>query len=153
MLRNVQLFAIPWTSPWNSPGQNTGVGSLSLLQGILLTQGLNPGLLHCRGILYWLSHKGSPVVKNQPANFGDIRDRSSIPGLGRFPGGGHGNSRLENPMDRGAWWATVHGVAKSQTPLKQLSMDACTIPSYDVPLTSCLFIHLMKDILVILSLW
>ena len=44
-------------SPWNSPGQNTGVGSLSLLQGIFPTQGLNPGLLHCRRILYQLSHK------------------------------------------------------------------------------------------------
>ena len=44
----------------NSPSQNTGVGSLSLLQGIILTQGLNPGLLHCRQILYHLSHKGSP---------------------------------------------------------------------------------------------
>ena len=48
-------------SPWNSPGQNTGVGSLSLLQGIFPTQRLNPGLLHCRRILYQLSHKGSPL--------------------------------------------------------------------------------------------
>ena len=47
-------------SPWNSPGQNTGVGSLSLLQGIFPTQGLNPGLLYCRQILYQLSHKESP---------------------------------------------------------------------------------------------
>ena len=47
-------------SPWNSPGQNTGVGSLSLLQGIFPTQGSNPGLPHCRWILYQLSHKGSP---------------------------------------------------------------------------------------------
>ena len=46
-------------SPWNSPGQNTGVGSLSLLQGIFPTQGLNPGLCHCRWILYQLNHKGS----------------------------------------------------------------------------------------------
>ena len=46
--------------PWHSPGQNTGVGSLSLLQRIFPTQGLNPGLLHCRQILYQLSHKGSP---------------------------------------------------------------------------------------------
>ena len=46
--------------PWNSPGQNTGVGSRSLLQGILPTQGSNPGLLHCRRILYPLSHQGSP---------------------------------------------------------------------------------------------
>ena len=49
-------------APWNSPGQNTGVGSLSLLQGIFPTQGLNPGLLHCRQILYLLSHKGSPTA-------------------------------------------------------------------------------------------
>ena len=49
-------------SPWNSPGHNTGMGSLSLLQGISPTQGLNPGLLHCRWILYQLSHKGSPRV-------------------------------------------------------------------------------------------
>ena len=49
-------------SPWNSPGQNTGVGSLSLLQGIFPTQGLNPGLLHCRWILYQLSHKESQRI-------------------------------------------------------------------------------------------
>ena len=48
--------------PWNSPGQNTGVGSLSLLQGIFPTQGSNPGLPHCRQVLYQLSHKGSPRV-------------------------------------------------------------------------------------------
>ena len=47
-------------SSWNSPGQNTGVGSLSLLQGIFPTQGSNPGLQHCRQILYQLSHQGSP---------------------------------------------------------------------------------------------
>ena len=49
-------------SPWSSPGQNTGVGSLSLLQGIFPTQGSNPGLPHCRQILYQLSHKGSPKI-------------------------------------------------------------------------------------------
>ena len=47
-------------SPWNSPGKNTGVGSLSLLQGIFPSQGSNPGLLHCGWILYQLSHQGSP---------------------------------------------------------------------------------------------
>ena len=51
-------------SPWNSPGQNTGVGSLSLLQRIFPTQGSNPGLPHCRQILYQLSHKGSPPYLN-----------------------------------------------------------------------------------------
>ena len=49
-------------SPWTSPGQNTGVGSHSLLQGIFPTQGSNPGLPHCRWILYQLSHKGSPRI-------------------------------------------------------------------------------------------
>ena len=65
------------------------------------------------------------VVKNPAANAGDIRDAGLIPGLGRSPGGGCGNplqySCLENPTDRGAWLATVHRVAKSQTQLKQLS--------------------------------
>ena len=54
------------------------------------------------------------VVKNLPANTGDIGDRGLIPGLGRSPGGGRGiplqYSCLENPMDGGAWWATVHRV-------------------------------------------
>ena len=50
-------------SPWNSPGQNTGVGSLFLLQGIFPTQGSNPGILHCRQILYQLSHRRSPESK------------------------------------------------------------------------------------------
>ena len=53
-------------SPWNSPGQNTGVGSLSLLQGIFPTQGSNPGLPHCRWILYQLSYEGSPNIKSTP---------------------------------------------------------------------------------------
>ena len=52
-------------SPGNSPGQNTGVGSLSLLQGTFPTQGLNSGLLHCRQILYQLSHRGSSKVKGE----------------------------------------------------------------------------------------
>ena len=50
------------SSPWSSPCQNTGVGSLSLLQGIFPTQGSNPGLPHCRWILYQLSHEGSPRI-------------------------------------------------------------------------------------------
>ena len=62
------------------------------------------------------------MVKDPPANAGDIRDTGPILRSGRSPGGEQGNplqySCLENPMDRGAWWATVHGVAKSQTQLK-----------------------------------
>ena len=56
----IWFFAIPWTR--NSPGQNPGVGSHSLLQGIFPTQGSNPGLPHCRQILYQLSHKRSPRI-------------------------------------------------------------------------------------------
>ena len=58
LLSHFWLFAIPW----NSPGQNTGVGSLALLQGMFPTQGSNPGLPHCRQILYQLSHKGSQRI-------------------------------------------------------------------------------------------
>ena len=65
-------------------------------------------------------------MKNPPANAGDTGFVGLIPGLGRCPGGGNGNplqySCLENPMDRGAWQAIVHGVAKSRT---QLSMREC----------------------------
>ena len=66
---------------------------------------------------------GGTVIKNLRASAGDVRD--SIPGLGRSPEVGHGNplqySCLENPMDRGAWQATVHRVTQSRTRLKQLS--------------------------------
>jgi len=59
------------------------------------------------------------LVKNLPANAGDVRDAGLIPGMKRSPGGGHGNplqySCLENPMDRGAWWATVHGSQRGMT--------------------------------------
>ena len=62
------------------------------------------------------------MVKNLPANAGDVRDVGSIPASGRSPGGAHGSplqySFLENPMDRGAWWVTVHRVPKGWTRLK-----------------------------------
>ena len=71
------------------------------------------------------------VVKNPPASTGDLRDTGSVPGSGRCPGGGRGNplqySCLENPMDRGAWWATVHRIAKSWTRLKGFSTLESTI--------------------------
>jgi len=78
------------------------------------------------------------VVKNWPANAGDLRDTGSIPGLGRSPGEGHGNplqySCLRSPVDRGAWQATVHGVAKSWILLKQQSMHVhvqdCTVGTF-----------------------
>ena len=74
----------------------------------------------CKGLCQIREHSeglpGGSVVQNPPASAGD---RGSIPGSGRSPGGGHGNrfqhSGRENPRDRGAWWATVYGAAKSQT--------------------------------------
>ena len=70
-------------------------------------------------VKYYWSSQVALVVKNLSANAGDIRDAGSIPGSGRSSGGGHGNplkySCLENTMDRGAWWATVRRVAKSET--------------------------------------
>ena len=63
------------------------------------------------------------AVKNPPADAGDARDMGSIPGLGRSPGEGNGSplqySCLENSKDRGAWWATVHGITKSWTRLSK----------------------------------
>ena len=84
------------------------------------------------------------VVKHLADNAGDVRDVGSIPGSGRSPGEGHDDSLryscLENSMDRGAWQATAHGFAKSQTQLKQLSTLYCTglnsVPQTQVHLES-----------------
>ena len=76
-------------SPWNSPGQNTGVGSLSLLQGVFPTQELNPGLLHCKRILYQLSHKGSSRILKwvaYPFSSGSSRPRNQT-GVSCIAGG------------------------------------------------------------------
>ena len=80
------------------------------------------------GVKVTLGFLGGSVVKNPPASAGDAGDLGSIPGSGRSPGEGNGNplqySCLGNPMDRGAWGATVHGVAKSRT---RLSTNACEV--------------------------
>ena len=74
--------------------------------------------IFCRIYMYMASQVAL-VVKNLLANAGDIREAGSIPGLGRSPAGGNGNlfqySSLENSMDRGAWWATVHRVTQNRT--------------------------------------
>ena len=93
---------------------------------ILMTAFFIGKISNCFFFIAWLA----VVVKNLPANTEDIRYAGLILGLGWSPGGLHGNplqySCLENPMDRGAWWATVHRVAKSQTWLKPLA-HACFI--------------------------
>ena len=116
------------------------MGSHSLLQGIFLTQGLNPCLLNCRQILHHLSHQGSlelfkgscllsfPVFiittySIQKVGRHDTKTLTSIPPPKITTASGEGDgtplqySCLENPMERGAWWAAVHGVAKSRTRL------------------------------------
>ena len=134
-----------WYSPRDSPVQNTGVGSLSLLQGIFPTQGLNPGLPHCRLILYQLSHKGSSrrgvsnmqigkseilgfpggsVAKKLPANAGDP---GSIPGSGRCPG--EGNGSYSSILAREIPWSEEPGglhSTGSQRSWTQLSNQAAT---------------------------
>ena len=78
---------------------------------------------------------GCSVVKNLPANAGDTGGLDLIPGLGRSPGEGNGNplqySCLETSMDRGAWWAMVHGVLESQTTQRQLTTHACSMSVND----------------------
>ena len=82
------------------------------------------------------------TVKNLPAYAGDFKDPGLIPGSGRPPGAGHGNplqySCLENPMDRGARWATVHGVAKSRTQLKRFSTHTSIYSAPVLPRQMCM---------------
>ena len=89
------------------------------------------------------------VVKNLPANAGEVRDTGLILGLGRSSRGGHGNSLqyscLENPMYRGAWHSTVHRVAKNQTQLKQRGTHTQTYLHTHI-ISNCLFIEYISKI-------
>ena len=131
-----------------SPGQNTEVGNLALLQGNLPNPRIEPKSpalqadslpaepprkpnaslamqvyhsIHCENIEHPLGYPSGSAVKNLPATARDTGDEGSISGSGRSPAGGKGNplqySCLKNPVDRGAWWATVQRVIKSQTRL------------------------------------
>ena len=130
----------PLSMDIHSPGKNTGVSCHFLLQGIFPTQGSNPGLLHCRQILYRLSHQGSPPSPSRgmqptprPQVLAVFSSRNEIC-LGKMlrviSGEGNGNplqySCLENPRGGGAWCAAVYGVAQSQTRLKRLSSSSST---------------------------
>ena len=135
-------FRSPWASPLAqlAKRETWNVGDLGLITKLrrkwLPTPVFQPGEFHGlyspwghkeSDVTEWLSlhSKVALVVKNPPANAGDIRDEGSISGSVRSLGGGHGNplqcSCLENPKDRRAWQVTVHRVTKSQTQLKRLS--------------------------------
>ena len=142
--------------PWDSPGKNTGMGCHFLFHCMKVksesevaqscptlsnSMDCSPpgssihGIFQAR-VLEWgaiaFSFPGGSTVKKKKSAFNarDTGDVVLIRGSGRSPGVAHGNplqySCQENPMDRGTWWATVHGVAKGQTRLKQLSTDAHT---------------------------
>ena len=117
MVAGCDLWPTRLLCPWDFPGKNTGVRCHYLLQEIFPTQGLSPGLLHCRQIFYPLSYQGSPYGSADKESACNVGDLGLIPGLGKSPGEGNGNPLqypcLENLMDRGALWAAVHGVAKS----------------------------------------
>ena len=110
------------------------------LGSYLRTEWLDHSLVKCLNFFFNLQAGICPtgasqvvlVVKNPPANTGDIRDADSVPGLRRSPGGEHGiplqYSCLENLINRGAWWATAHMVTMSQTQSKQLSMHTRICP-------------------------
>ena len=140
----MQADSLPAASQQKS--KNAGVGSLALLQGIFLTQESNWGLLHCRWILYQLSYEGKvhskgvkkpekavkyPIcthpsrVKRKPPCFYMCGHRGKLTVSRSISGEGNGTplqySCLENPMDGGAWWAAVHGVAKSWTRLSDFT--------------------------------
>ena len=104
-LSRVRLFATPWSAAYQAP-PSMGFSRQEYWSGVPLP---SPQVA-------LVVKRKKKKKKNPPANAGDISDESSIFGSGRSPGGGHSNppqySCLENPMDRGGWWATV-GVAKS----------------------------------------
>ena len=102
-------------------GPHDGISTLIRI----ITRACFVSLCQMKGLIQWLSSKESTF------NAGVAGDVDSIPGSGRSPGEGNGNPLqypcLENPMDRGAWWATVHRVAKSRTRLKRLSTHSCRV--------------------------
>ena len=120
----VRLSATPWTIARQAPlsmgcsRQEYWSGLPCPPPGDLPQPGMEPGSPRIvdRRFIIWATKE---VLKNPSVNARDIRNAVSVPGSGRSPGGGHGSplqdSCLENPMDRGAWWATVYGVTKSWT--------------------------------------
>ena len=116
--RQEHWSGLPFLPPGDLPDPGIKLASPTLASRLFTTE--PPGESHFQVAI---------VIKNPPANAGDVRDAGLIPGSGRSSGGRNGNplqcSCLENPMDRGAWWAMVYGVAESNT-VEQLSAHTHT---------------------------
>ena len=125
-------------SPWNSPGQNTRAGIRSLLQGIFPTYWSNPGLLHCRQILYQLSHQGSPPVPSVVQMFGILNgakasedhsssygslDLTGIYGEGHYPASLALSDSASPPLLVHAWCSQI----SKRTRGKASSLSGCTV--------------------------
>ena len=107
--------------PWNSPGKNTGVGCHSFLQGIFPAQGLNPGLLHCRQILFCLSHQGSP--QNKRTNKYILKKQPPLDVLCPWDSSGKNTGE--------GCYVLLHSTANSQTWLRQFSAHTgCAITEF-----------------------
>ena len=130
ILRQEYWRGLPFPSPRDLPDPGTESGFPSLQADSMLPEPPGtPRIYHIQMQMMITIHQhtsgaslGALVVKNSPVNAGDTRDTGSIPGPGRSPGGGHGNSLqyscLEDPTGRGTWWAMAHRVVKSRTRLK-----------------------------------
>ena len=116
-------------SLWDSPGKNTGVGCHFLLQGLFPAQGSNPGLLHCRWILYQLSHKGSPGDCTAAA----ARSLQSCP-------------TLCNPIDGSPPGSSFHGILQARTLENCLSLLQCRKVKSESEVTSGLLYTIFYDI-------
>ena len=119
---NIQKTKIKASSPitsWQREGEKVEAVTDFLFLGSKIAAGGDCSHGIKRHLLLGGASQVALVVKNLKVNAEDIRDADSIPALGRFPEGRHGDSLqyscLENPMDRGAWWAMIHRVTKSQT--------------------------------------
>ena len=109
----MSIFSVTFCVTWDGLDLSERQSLSSIMKSLT-----SPSLFPRNHMKLWDTQVGT-VVKNPPANAGDIRDLGLISGSGRSPGEGHGNpfqySCLKNPMDRGVWKTTVYGVAKNQT--------------------------------------
>ena len=137
-------------SPWDSPGQNTGVGCRSLLQGIFPTQGSNPGLPHCRQILYQLSHQGSPLLWWRFFLIVTLLTASDLPTKSThytsFIIQYRGDNRWENPtifkfsFILVPWWSVQHGTEMRNSFFSLTKCALCIVFLYKGKRTSISFV-------------